>query len=130
MALKTITLLICVLALIGCDKPNKPLVKDDLRVEATPILNSQQPDINEGEALLSELKNVNPFFPEHSIGAAQLGQGSGLKGIVWDDLRPYAVIGYQVVVEGDEIDGKKVIKINKSSVELDDNGSIEIIKLK
>ena len=130
MALKTIALLICVLALIGCDEPKNPLVKDDLRVVATPTLNLQQPDINEDEVLLNELKNINPFFPEHSIGVAQSGQGSGLKGIVWDDLRPYAVIGYQVVVEGDEIDGKKVIKINKNSVELDNNGSIEIIKLK
>lgn len=122
-------LLIFTLAIFGCEKPKKAFEKMRLKTASTKTANSKQQEIHEEESLLNELKNLNPFFPEHSIGAAQSGQGSGLKGIVWDKSRPFAIIGYKIVVEGDEIDGKKVIKINKGSVELDDNGKKEIIKL-
>ena len=126
---KNIILLICSLSIIGCSNHKKIEPEDNLKVMPTQPLDNQNPLVEED--LLGELKNINPFFPEHSLGAAQsAGQGIGLKGIVWDSKRPYAVIGYQVVVEGDEVDGKKVIKINRNSVELDNNGSREIIKLK
>jgi hypothetical protein len=52
-----------------------------------------------------------------------------LKGIVWDDKKPYAIIGAHVVVVGDYIDEKKVIKISQDTVVLEYDGQYEVLHL-
>lgn len=45
-----------------------------------------------------------------------------IKGIVYSEEHPYAIIGTQIVGEGDTIDGVKVIKIYKDKVEYEKDG--------
>ncbi len=61
--------------------------------------------------------------------AAQTGtSGLVVKGIVYSRDRPSAIVGDQIVHEGDVIFGVTVVKINKSSVEFEANG--ETLKLR
>jgi len=43
-------------------------------------------------------------------------------GIIWSDDRPLAIIGGEVVAEGEEISGATVVKIEKDSVEFEKDG--------
>ena len=52
-----------------------------------------------------------------------------LKGIVWDDKKPYAIIGPHVVMVGDYVDEKKVVKITQESVTLENEGEQEVLEL-
>jgi len=61
--------------------------------------------------------------------AVEGGSENILKGIIWDSQKPYAIIGDSVIMEGDYIDNKKVIKIDKDAVILDNNGKEEILRL-
>lgn len=122
--------IIFALSVCGCKKSEKsPVLKDanlSLKTERSLI------DNQESESLLKELRQKNPFKPKHSTGItgiAEIATGLSLKGIVWDSARPIAMIGNSMVVEKDNIGGKKVIKINKDSVELDNDGVREILKL-
>ena len=82
------------------------------------------------ELLLKSLKKKNPFRPDHATGVMiEVEQTSELKGIIWDESHPYALIGERVVVVGDSIDNKKVIKINKDSVVLDSAGVNEVLRI-
>ncbi len=84
----------------------------------------------EADDLLKEIRMGNPFRPDHATGASSAaGYNSELRGIIWDPEAPYALIGEFVVREGDIFDNKKVIKINKNSVVLDNNGQRETLKL-
>jgi type II secretory pathway component PulC len=44
-----------------------------------------------------------------------------VKGIVYSDDRPAAVVGNDIVFEGDTVGGAKVVKINQDSVEFQTN---------
>jgi hypothetical protein len=50
------------------------------------------------------------------------GGGLIIKGIVYSEDNPSAIIGSQIVHEGDEVSGATVIRINKNSVEFEMNG--------
>jgi type II secretory pathway component PulC len=45
-----------------------------------------------------------------------------VKAIVYSEDNPSAVIGKQIVHEGDEISGATIVKINEDSVEFEMNG--------
>ncbi len=45
-----------------------------------------------------------------------------LIGLVYNEKQKYAIIGTEIVQEGDEINGVKIIKINKDSVEFERDG--------
>jgi hypothetical protein len=61
-------------------------------------------------------------------GTTQTGPGQEnpgqliVKGTVYSDADPLAVIGTQIVHEGDQVSGATIVKINKSSVEFEMNG--------
>ena len=60
-----------------------------------------------------------------SVATAQTGTGtSGLivRGIVYSEDNPSAVIGKQIVHEGDEVLGVTIVKINEKSVDFEMNG--------
>jgi len=68
------------------------------------------------------LRDPTRFGP---VSIAQAGTGRLIvKGIVYSEDNPSAVIGTQIVCEGDKILGATVVKINKDSVEfeMDDKG--------
>jgi type II secretory pathway component PulC len=115
----------------GCSKQksvnDSQLLKQPQALEATP--DSEMKDV---DSLLTQLQNENPFRPDHASTyiPKDIGRESNkLKGIIWDAKSPYALIGDKVVVEGDYVDNKKVIKINKDSILLDNNGQVETIVL-
>lgn len=110
----------------GCEKPQKP------KVSKPPVQERKEEQIENQEMqyLLKELKQKNPFRPDHTVGFAIEPQGgTDLKGIIWDSQRPFAIIGDAVVIEGDYIENKKVIRIDKDSVTLDSNGVEEVLRL-
>lgn len=124
-----IFVLIPVLFLTGCQKKESEATKV-YKVKASPAKAAPQLDKQESESLLRELKQKNPFRPDHISGIISEVKGSTeLRGIIWDSRRPFALIGDRVIVEGDSIDGKKVLKINKDSVVLDNRGKEEVLKL-
>jgi len=58
-----------------------------------------------------------------SVTTTQDGTGKLIvKGIVYSENNPSAVIGNQIVHEGEKVFGATVVKINKDSVELEMNG--------
>lgn len=125
-------ILVCaILSLIfvtSCDKRQLPGV--DKSVRETKARKAQL-EKQETNSLLEELKQKNPFRPDHAVGSFVVDPHAGnvLKGIFWDDQKPFAILGDNVVMEGDYVDNKKVIKIDKHSVILDDNGKKEILRL-
>ena len=93
-------------------------------------LGAEDSDKREIDLLLKELMEKNVFHPEHSSGILLLTHETfQLKGIIWDAQKPCALIGESVVMVGDYVNGKKVVKINKNLVVLDDNGKEEILQL-
>lgn len=52
-----------------------------------------------------------------------------LSGIIWDEKKPAAIINDNIVSVGDEIQGKKVIKIEKNKVILQEDGEEYILRL-
>jgi hypothetical protein len=62
---------------------------------------------------------------EQKDGASELV----VKGIVYSDDKPAAVIGNDIVFEGDTVGGAKVLKINEDSVEFQKNDKKWIQKL-
>lgn len=124
-----IYLVMSILFLAGCHKKEAEATRV-YKAKASPRKVSPQLDKQELESLLKELKQKNPFRPDHVSGIISEVKGSTeLRGIIWDSRRPFALIGDRVIVEGDSIDGKKVLKINKDSVILDNKGTEEILKL-
>ena len=110
----------------GCKKPEvEPVSK---RVHKKEI-NLSQREAQEARVLLEELKKKNPFRADHFSDMVKITGNTDLKGITWDSAKPFAIIGNKVVMEGDSIDGKKVIKINKDSVVLEEAGREIILKL-
>ena len=110
----------------GCKKPEvEPVSK---RVHKKEI-NLSQREAQEARVLLEELKKKNPFRADHFSEMVKITGSTDLKGITWDSAKPFAIIGNKVVMEGDSIDGKKVIKINKDSVVLEEAGRQIILKL-
>jgi type II secretory pathway component PulC len=85
----------------------------------------------ETESLLQGLKQKNPFRPDHAVGSftATDQTENVLKGIIWDGQRPLAIIADTVVAVGDYVENKKVIRIDKDAVFLDNQGKEEILKL-
>lgn len=127
-ALTMIWSIITVLFMMGCKKTEAPKISQG---PSQTRISQEQPEAQEIESLLKELKKTNPFRPDHASGLVPIETEGGtyLKGIIWDAQKPFALIGDKVVSEGDLIDNKKVIKINKDSVVLNNNGQEEVLKL-
>ncbi len=124
-----ICVVIFLLFIIGCNKPKQPGISKKAKTSELEAAGLSAPDTKELEFLLTQLKQNNPFKPEHSTGLTGIDKDFYLQGIVWDALRPLAIIGNRVFVENDFINGRKIIKINKDSIELDNGGTKEILKL-
>jgi hypothetical protein len=54
--------------------------------------------------------------------------GLALEGIVWDQDMPMAMINGRIVEEGDKIEGVRILKIHKISVEIEKDGKSYSIK--
>ena len=54
--------------------------------------------------------------------------GLELEGIVWDKAMPMAMINGRIVEEGDKIEGVRIVKIHKISVEIEKDGKSYSIK--
>jgi hypothetical protein len=52
-----------------------------------------------------------------------------LSGIMWDEKKPAAIINDNIVSAGDEVQGKKIIKIEKDKVILQEDGQEYILRL-
>lgn len=124
-----ICLVIFLLFIIGCNRPKQPGISKRVKTSELETAGLSAPDTKELDALLMELKQNNPFNPEHSTGLTGADNDFHLQGIVWDAQRPLAIIGNRVFVENDFINGRKVIKINKDFIELDNGGAKEVLKL-
>ena len=120
-------LLIIILCLAGCKKRTGVQgIQESSFVKNGNQVTPQQ----EADDLIKEIRMGNPFRPDHATGVSSaVGYNTELRGIIWDPEAPYALIGEFVVREGDIFDNKKVIKINKNSVVLDNNGQRETLKL-
>jgi len=73
------------------------------------------------ESLLQGVGREDPFSPakkQINLAPEQLN----LVGILWDADKPLAVINDTVVAQGDMIRDKKVVKIEKEAVILEENG--------
>lgn len=114
--------------LLGCDNRRKS-ESPRPAVEARP--SAQDIEKQDLDTLLQSLKEKNPFRPDHTsrYTGSNIQPANILKGIVWDSDRPYAIIGNRVVIEGDDIDNKKVIRIERDSVTLESEGKEEVLKL-
>ena len=53
-----------------------------------------------------------------------------IKGILYSKENPSAIIGTEIVYEGDTVSGAKVVKINENSVEFEMNGKTWTQKVK
>lgn len=62
----------------------------------------------------------DPFSGKVYSGGASGPIDLELQGISWDEKKPQALIGGEIVKEGDTLGNSKVIKINKDSVLLND----------
>ena len=51
-----------------------------------------------------------------------------LEGIVWDKTQPMAMINGKIVEPGDKIEGVRIVKIHKTSVEIEKEGKHYSIK--
>jgi len=123
----TFWIIIFLFLIIGCQKRQIPRIS---KKSAVPAKTKEQLENQEVNSLLNELKQKNPFRPDHAMGLAiEIQAGNDLKGIIWDSERPFAIIGNSVVAEGEYIDNKKVLKINKRFVILDNNGKEEVLRL-
>lgn len=114
--------------LVSCQKREMPAAS---KPERQTKITAEELENREMDSLLKELKQKNPFRPDHAVGSLLIDSYADnvLKGIIWDSQRPFAVIGDSVVSEGDYVDNKKVIRIDKDSVTLDNNGKEEILRL-
>jgi len=121
-----IAAIVTILFLSGCKKPEVEPVSKRVRKKEIDL---SQREAQEARTLLEELKKKNPFRADHFSDMVKIAGNTDLKGITWDSAKPFAIIGNKVVIEGDSIDGKKVIKINKDSVVLEEAGREIILKL-
>jgi len=120
----------CLLVLSGCKNSN--LSRPIRGMKAKQLKEIQKSaDKETPEFLLKELRRNNPFRADQAIGIpmARDASGRGLRGIIWDVKKPYALIGDTAITEGDAIDGKKVMKINRDSVILKDGQEEVILRL-
>ena len=117
-----------IVILIGCQKRSLPKISQPKKQIKTDLeaLENQEMDY-----LLKAIKQTNPFRPDHAVGSIAIDRSADntLKGIFWDRQKPFAIIGDSVVIEGDTIDNKKVTRIDKDTVTLDNQGKEEILKL-
>lgn len=83
------------------------------------------------EAMLDEVGREDPFLPasEKYIPVAPAHTGQNLTGIIWDAKKPLAIINNMIVGEGEIIGNKKIIKIEKESVLISENGKEYILRL-
>lgn len=105
-------------------RPNKVIVVDP--VESRFIKDELQNDSGkelfrqlEEESVKLELKR-DPFFSVALAPVKACPHGLCLKGIVWDDEMPTAIINDTIVGKGDKIGGSIVIKIEPDKVILND----------
>ena len=85
----------------------------------------------------------NPFTPldrtANSYIKESTTQGRSLKppgvtdlylnGIIWNEIRPIAIISDNVVMVGEKIAGRKICKITSKYVELENNGKKEVLTI-
>lgn len=73
----------------------------------------------------------DPFIPREKFKkrGANIGRGLKLSGILWDETSPAVIINDEIVGIGDEIDGKKIIRIDRDRVVLEVEGEEYILKL-
>jgi hypothetical protein len=89
---------------------------------------------NVGSSVAIPEKKINWQIPEPypatlrdpmPAGSSAAGQGGDVnlivKGIVYSEDRPSAVVGNQIVHQGDKVSGATVVKINKNNVEFEMN---------
>ena len=90
---------------------------------------------NVGSSITVSEKKINWQIPEPypatlrnpmQAGLSAGGQGGNgnliVKGIVYSEDRPSAVIGSQILHQGDKVSGATVVKINKNNVEFEMDG--------
>ena len=114
--------------LMSCKKPETQKISKPIKKLKTET-KLDETQIKEMVLLLNALKQKNPFRSDHFSTVPQTSSGSDLRGISWDSEKPFAIIGDRVVAAGDSLDGKKVIKINKDSVVLEEDGREIILRL-
>lgn len=69
----------------------------------------------------------DPFLKLPMI-TSESSQGLYLSGILWDEVKPTAIINDEIVAVGSQIQGKRVIEILKNKVILEEDGlHIELI---
>jgi type II secretory pathway component PulC len=125
-----IWLFIFMFSITGCQKKKIDSEEQNIKAAYQQKLATKEQGTEEAESLLGELRQINPFLPEHVSRTGQKEAASVLKGIFWDEASPYAIIGERVIVEGDSLEGKRVRKINRDSVILDNDGLEETLRLK
>jgi len=100
-----------------------------------PVLQSPAPKIvadvaGTGEAIIWQKPELYPVYmrdPTQLSAAGSYMTGSGsiaVRGIVYSNDKPSAVIGTEIKHEGDMIGEAKIVKINNDSVEFSMNGKI------
>ena len=80
--------------------------------------------------MMADVGREDPFLPpqEQEVFADQ-SSGLQLMGITYGGSRPMAIINDTMVYEGDLIEDKKVVKINETSVVIEDEGVQYILEL-
>jgi len=74
------------------------------------------------DELIPKEVHFNFGNPQMTTREATKIENLSVKGIVYDKDKPAAIIGTQIVHEGDRISGATVVKITKNSVEFEMNG--------
>lgn len=101
--MKVKTFILMIVLLLGCSYV-RAKEKKTIPEELSPIL--------------KEAGREDPFaLPEEESKIKLFKiQDLQLQGILWDEKKPLAIINAEIVSEGQEIRGKKIIKIEKDSV--------------
>ena len=94
--------------------------KKTLVDETRPLLERQE------ERIKSLGWGRDPFF----LGRIEESEGDLiLHGIIWDEKTPSAIINDTVVEVGDQIGGIKIVEITRSSVKIDESGTISLLHI-
>lgn len=101
---------------------------------ALPVSQGNQPESKdlysslEQQAKLIDLKR-DPFTASPIVSENSLSSGTSLTGILWDPLKPLAIIDGNVVREGERVGGKTIMDIKRDRVILSDGEVLSELKL-